>query len=79
MYLEKVYTVALSHTRHFMNVLLEVLQHTVAYSVHIISKSRTCNKTSQRSDQQLPSVHYKARRVGELRMSTDSALLPPLL
>lgn len=40
---------------------------------------RIISKSGTRSDRALPSVRYKARRVGELRMSTDSALPPPPL
>lgn len=56
-----------------MDVFLEVLQHTVVYVV-IIS-----NSGARELRRLFSSVLYKARRVGELRISTDSALpAPPL-
>lgn len=56
MYLEKVYMFAKSHTRHFMNVFLEVLQHIVAYVVGIISKSATCRTEINREITQITSL-----------------------
>lgn len=65
-----------------MNVFLEGVTAYCGICCSISFQSQeTCRteKKTERSHGSLPSVHYKAKRVGELSRSTDSALPPPPL